>query len=87
MNFRLAVSNALVLGYVSATCLLAGRAVVQIFVRSYVASDSSSNNGELLTAENSSGSGILLSPDGYILTNAHVVKNAHTLKVQLNVRA
>ncbi len=64
-----------------------GRAVVQIFVRSYVTGESSENNGELLTAENSSGSGIVMSPDGYILTNAHVVKNAHSVKVQLNVRA
>lgn len=63
-----------------------GRAVVQIFVRSYVTSEASSNDGELLTAENSSGSGILMSSDGFILTNAHVVKNAHTVKVQLNVR-
>lgn len=63
-----------------------GRAVVQIFVRSYVASEGASNDSELLTAENSSGSGIILSPDGYILTNAHVVKNAHSVKVQLNVR-
>jgi serine protease Do len=64
-----------------------GRAVVQIFVRSYVTPENSDNNGELLTAEDSSGSGILLSADGYILTNAHVVKNAHSVKVQLNVRA
>lgn len=63
-----------------------GRAVVQIFVRSYVAAEASSNNGELLTAEDSSGSGIIMSPDGYILTNAHVVKGAHSVKVQLNVR-
>jgi serine protease Do len=65
-----------------------GRAVVQIFVRSYVTTSESSDNGnELLTAENSSGSGIILSADGYILTNAHVVKGAHSVKVQLNVRA
>jgi serine protease Do len=64
-----------------------GRAVVQIFARSYVTPENSENNGELLTAEDSSGSGILMSPDGYILTNAHVVKNAHSVKVQLNVRA
>ena len=62
-----------------------GRAVVQIFARSYVAEETESS-GELLTAQNSSGSGILMSPDGYILTNSHVVKGAHTLKVQLNVR-
>ena len=63
-----------------------GRAVVQIFVRSYVPADNSDSSTELLTAQNSSGSGIILSPDGYILTNAHVVKGAHTVKVQLNVR-
>ena len=64
-----------------------GRAVVQIFVRSYVPAENSDSSTELLTAENSSGSGMILSPDGYILTNAHVVKGAHTVKVQLNVRA
>ena len=61
-----------------------GRAVVQIFVRSYVTGENQENSGELLTAQNSSGSGIILSPDGYILTNAHVVKGAHSVKVQLN---
>jgi len=60
-----------------------GRAVVQIFVRSYVPAADSDSSTELLTAENSSGSGIILSPDGYILTNAHVVKGAHSVKVQL----
>ncbi len=64
-----------------------GRAVVQIFVRSYVTGEGSQNTSELLTAENSSGSGIIMSPDGFILTNAHVVKNAHSVKVQMNVRA
>lgn len=64
-----------------------GRAVVQIFARSYVTPENSDNNGELLAAEDSSGSGILMTPDGYILTNAHVVKNAHSVKVQLNMRA
>ena len=64
-----------------------GRAVVQIFVRSYVPGDDSGSNGQLLTAQNSSGSGIIMSPDGFILTNAHVVKGAHSVRVQLNAGA
>ncbi len=63
-----------------------GQAVVQIFARSYVPAEGTSSGGELLTAEDSSGSGIILSPDGYILTNAHVVKGARAVKVQLNMR-
>ena len=63
-----------------------GRAVVQIFAHGYSPLTDAEGGGELLTAENSSGSGIIMSPDGYILTNAHVVKGARTLKVQLNVR-
>ncbi len=65
-----------------------GRAVVQIFVRSYGtgSSESANTSGDVLTAEDSSGSGIILSADGFILTNAHVVKNAHSIKVQLNAR-
>jgi serine protease Do len=60
---------------------------VQIFVRSYVTAEDADRVTELLSKENSSGSGILLSGDGYILTNAHVVRGAHEVKVQLNVRA
>ncbi len=63
-----------------------GRSVVQIFVRSYVTAESSDQVSELLSKESSSGSGILLSADGYILTNAHVVRGAHEVKVQLNIR-
>ena len=64
-----------------------GRAVVQIFVRSYVTAEDSDRVTELLSKENSSGSGIIMSADGYILTNAHVVRGAHEVKVQLKKRA
>ena len=63
-----------------------GRSVVQIFVRSYVTAEDATQGTELLTKESSSGSGILLSADGYILTNAHVVRGARDVKVQLNIR-
>ncbi len=64
-----------------------GRSVVQIFVRSYVTPDASDQSSELLVKENTSGSGILMSADGFILTNAHVVRGARDVKVQLNIRA
>ena len=60
-----------------------GRAVVQIFARGYTTNDESSNTDTLLTSQRSSGSGVLLSPDGFILTNAQVVKGARNLRVEL----
>lgn len=35
-------------------------------------------------AERGQGSGIIVDPDGYILTNAHVIEGADTLRVRLN---
>jgi len=43
-----------------------------------------SNAGnELLTSQNSTSSGIIMSADGYILTNAHAVRGAHEIRVQM----
>ncbi len=39
--------------------------------------------GESSRSQTSSGSGVILSPDGYIVTNNHVVENASSLKVRL----
>ena len=35
-------------------------------------------------AVQASGSGFFISPDGYVVTNNHVVENADTIKVTLN---
>src|SRR5207248_4335922 len=40
-------------------------------------------NTGLVTKQRSSGSGVILSPEGYVLTNNHVVKNARRVRVQL----
>ena len=62
-------------------------AVVQIFSTGYVASndkDDSGNAAALLSKQRSTGSGVLLSADGYIVTNAHVIKGARRIQVRLS---
>lgn len=59
-------------------------AVVQIFSTGYAFNDSGdATNTSLITRQKSSGSGVILSPDGYIVTNAHVVQSARRVQVQL----
>ncbi len=63
-------------------------AVVQIFSTGYALADddASAPNGTtagLVTRQRSSGSGVILSADGYIVTNNHVVRNARRVRVQL----
>ncbi|MDE3195563.1 MAG: trypsin-like peptidase domain-containing protein [Acidobacteriota bacterium] len=63
------------------------RSVVQVFSTGYSFSEedeqSSSTTAGLVTKERSSGSGVILSGDGYIITNNHVVQNARRVRVQL----
>jgi serine protease Do len=58
--------------------------VVQIFVTGYAPPDEEdrSATGDPFI-ERSSGSGVIVDPDGYIVTNAHVVENATRLEVEL----
>jgi serine protease Do len=59
--------------------------VVQIFSTGYAAledADTSTNTSALLNKQHSTGSGVILSADGYIVTNAHVVRGARRIQVR-----
>jgi serine protease Do len=61
--------------------------VVQVLTTGYSLSDSSrSNAAAVLSPERGTGAGVILSADGYIMTNAHVVQNARKIRVLLNDR-
>jgi serine protease Do len=73
------VSNSL-----QATARAASPAVVEIFATSYAAADGMVRGpGDLITTQRASGSGVVVDADGYIVTNAHVVRGAQQLRVEL----
>jgi serine protease Do len=59
--------------------------VVQILVTAYAPLEESSrgNAGVVLGRQRASGSGFVIDPDGYIVTNAHVVNGAQRIEVVL----
>ncbi len=61
-------------------------AVVQIFTTSYmpVQESDSSDTSSPYSRQRATGSGVILSADGYILTNAHVVLSARRIQVRLS---
>lgn len=64
-------------------------AVVQIFSTGYAPAEEESDSTQttgLLTRQTSTGSGVILSPDGYIVTNNHVVQGARKIEVKLAQR-
>jgi serine protease Do len=62
--------------------------VVQIFVTGYAPQEEQRETGSgEPTVERSSGSGVVLDAEGFIVTNAHVVENATRLEVELPIAA
>jgi serine protease Do len=58
--------------------------VVQIFVTGYPPPDEETQTASVEPQlERSSGSGVIVDPDGYIVTNTHVVENATRIEVEL----
>ena len=59
-------------------------AIVEIFTTSYAPADGLvPRTGDLVTTQRSSGSGVIVDPEGYVVTNAHVVRGATRLRVEL----
>jgi serine protease Do len=62
--------------------------VVQIFSTSYTSSgDREHRNTDLLSRGLTSGSGIIIGSDGWVVTNAHVVQGGRRIRVRLNQAA
>ncbi|HLY17882.1 MAG TPA: trypsin-like peptidase domain-containing protein [Bryobacteraceae bacterium] len=62
------------------------RAVVKIVTSGFgLSEEPDSRNASLLTRQRATGSGVILTADGYIVTNAHVVQGARRIRVQLPV--
>jgi serine protease Do len=60
-------------------------AVVQIYVSGYTTTEEGpATSVGFVTKQRSSGSGFIIDPAGYILTNAHVVESAYRVRVMLS---
>jgi serine protease Do len=60
-------------------------AVVAVYATGYGPSGDGSTTDALITTRRAGGSGVIVHPDGYIVTNAHVVEGARKVQVLLPV--
>jgi serine protease Do len=85
---RAAVPSADLSSSLEATARVVGTAVVEIFTTSYAPGEGLvPRTADLVTTQRASGSGVIVDPDGYIVTNAHVVRGAQRLRVELPIPA
>ena len=69
---------------IETTARVASAAVVEIFKTTYVAGDGQTARAtDLVATQRGSGSGVVVDAGGYIVTNAHVVRGAQRLRVEL----
>ena len=69
-----------------ATARVVGASVVEIFATTFAPGQGVvPRNADLVTTQRASGSGVIVAPDGYIVTNAHVVAGAQRLRVEVPV--
>jgi serine protease Do len=62
--------------------------VVQIFTTAYAPGEGLvARSADLVSTQRASGSGVIVDSDGYIVTNAHVVRGAQRLRVEIPAQA
>jgi serine protease Do len=71
-----------------AAAQIVGPSVVEIFTTSYIPGNGIvPSTADLITTQRASGSGIIIDSEGYIVTNAHVVRGAQRMRVEIPIPA